>query len=170
MAVSSPTSSARRVHRVSASTRLASLGIALPPVPQPVGAYIPAVAYGTTVRTSGQLPMAAGALVAAGLVGEGEGLVSPETAAECARIAALNAIAALAGASGGIDAIARIVRVVGYVASAPGFTGQAAVVNGASNLMAEVFGDAGLHVRSAVGVASLPLNAPVEIEVEALLA
>ena len=151
------------------SQRLAKLGVALPDVAAPIGAYVPALAYGTTVRTSGQLPFEGGALKAVGLVGEGPGLVSPEEAAVCARIAALNALAALAQVAGGIDGIVRIVRVVGYVASTPGFTGQAGVLNGASALMTEVFGDAGRHVRSAVGVASLPLGAPVEIEVEALL-
>jgi enamine deaminase RidA (YjgF/YER057c/UK114 family) len=155
---------------VTASERLAELGIVLPAVATPVGAYVPAVAYGTTVRTSGQLPLEDGALRVTGLVGEGPGCVSIEDAAGCARIAGLGALAALAEAAGGIDAIARIVRVVGYVASEPGFTGQPAVLNGASALMTDVFGDAGRHVRSAVGVVSLPLGAPVEIEVEALLA
>lgn len=154
---------------MSASERLASIGVALPAVPTPVGAYVPALAYGPTVRTSGQLPFVDGTLPMTGLVGEGDGLVSPEQASDLARIAALNAVAALAHAAGGVDAIARIVRVVGYVASAPGFAGQAAVVNGASALMADVFGEAGTHVRSAIGVAALPMNASVEIEVEALL-
>jgi enamine deaminase RidA (YjgF/YER057c/UK114 family) len=103
-------------------------------------------------------------------VGEGPDCVSIDDAAACARIAALGALAALADAAGGVDAIARIVRVVGYVASEPGFTGQAAVLSGASALMIDVFGEAGRHVRSAVGVLGLPLGAPVEIEVEALLA
>lgn len=151
------------------SQRLAELGATLPDVAAPVGAYVPALAYGTTVRTSGQLPLEGGVLRAVGLVGEGPGLVSPEAAAACARVAALNALAALAQVAGGLDAIVRVVRVVGYVASAPGFTGQAGVLNGASTLMTDVFGDAGRHVRSAIGVASLPLGAPVEIEVEALL-
>jgi enamine deaminase RidA (YjgF/YER057c/UK114 family) len=155
---------------VTASRRLAELGLVLPAVATPVGAYVPAVAYGTVVRTSGQLPLEGGALRATGLVGEGPGCVSIDDAAVCARIAALGALAALAEAAGGIDAIGRIVRVVGYVASVPGFTGQATVLNGASALMIEVFGEAGRHVRSAVGVVSLPLGAPVEIEVEALLA
>ncbi len=154
---------------MSASSRLAELGIALPPVATPVGGYVPATRYGATVRTSGQLPLVDGALRATGLVGERDGSVSPDLAAECARLAALNAVAALADVAGGVDAIARIVRVVGYVASEPGFTGQAAVLNGASALMADVFGEAGTHVRSAVGVAALPLGAPVEVEVEALL-
>jgi enamine deaminase RidA (YjgF/YER057c/UK114 family) len=154
---------------VKPSQRLAGLGVALPDVAAPIGAYVPALAYGTTVRTSGQLPLEGGVLLAVGTVGEGPGLVSPEAAAACARVAALNALAALAQVAGGIDAIARIVRVVGYVASAPGFTGQAGVLNGASALMTDVFGEAGRHVRSGVGVASLPLGAPVEVEVEALL-
>lgn len=155
---------------MTASEKLAALGVVLPAVATPVGAYVPALAYGTTVRTSGQLPLVGGELRAKGLVGEGPGCVSIEDAAACARIAALGALAALAEAAGGIDAIARIVRVVGYVASEPGFTGQASVLNGASGLMIDVFGEAGRHVRSAVGVVSLPLGAPVEIEVEALLA
>jgi enamine deaminase RidA (YjgF/YER057c/UK114 family) len=155
---------------VTASRRLAELGLVLPAVATPVGAYVPAIAYGTVVRTSGQLPLEGGVLRARGLVGEGPGCVSIDDAAACARIAALGALAAVAEAAGGVDAIARIVRVVGYVASEPGFTGQAAVLNGASALMIDVFGDAGRHVRSAVGVVSLPLGAPVEIEVEALLA
>jgi enamine deaminase RidA (YjgF/YER057c/UK114 family) len=155
---------------VRASIKLKELGIDLPAVATPVGAYVPALAYGTTVRTSGQLPLENGVLRAVGLVGVGDGCISVEDAAACARIAALGALAALAHAAGGIDAVGRIVRVVGYVASEPGFTGQAAVVNGASALMIEVFGDEGRHVRSAVGVAGLPLGAPVEIEVEALLA
>jgi len=155
---------------VTASQRLAEFGIVLPPVATPVGAYVPAITYGTVVRTSGQLPIEGGALRATGVVGDGPGCVSVDDAAACAKIAALAALAALADAAGGIDAIARIVRVVGYVASEPGFTGQAAVLNGASALMSDVFGEAGRHVRSAVGVVSLPLGAPVEIEVEALLA
>jgi len=151
------------------SERLAGLGATLPDVAAPVGAYVPALVYGTTVRTSGQLPLEAGVLRALGRVGEGPDCVSPEEAAACARIAALNALAALAEAAGSLDSVVRIVRVVGYVASEPGFTGQAAVLNGASALMTDVFGDAGRHVRSAIGVTSLPLGAPVEIEVEALL-
>lgn len=142
----------------------------LPVVAIPLGAYVPAVAYGTVVRTSGQLPLEGGVLRATGLVGEGPGCVSIDDAVACARTAALGALAALADAAGGVDAIAGIVRVVGYVASEPGFTGQAAVLNGASALMIDVFGEAGRHVRSAVGVVGLPLGAPVEIEVEALLA
>ncbi len=148
--------------------RLAALGASLPPVAAPVGAYVPALSYGTTVRTSGQLPIEAGVLRALGRVGDGPDCVSPEEAATCTRVAALNALAALAEVTGGLDGIVRIVRVVGYVASEPGFTGQATVLNGASTLMTDVFGDAGRHVRSAIGVASLPLGAPVEIEVEAL--
>lgn len=152
------------------SIRLRELGIELPVVATPVGAYLPALAYGKTVRTSGQLPLENGVLRAVGLVGDGDGRVSVEEAAACARIAALAALAALAQAAGGIDAVVRIVRVVGYVASEPNFTDQAAVVNGASAVMIEVFGEEGRHVRSAVGVSALPLGAPVEIEVEALLA
>lgn len=151
------------------SERLRHQGIVLPAPATPVGAYVPALAVGQSLRTSGQLPVVGGELAAVGLVGEGPDDVSPARAADCARIAALNALAALADAAGGIDAIGRITRVVAYVASAPGFTAQPGVANGASALMAEVFGEEGLHVRSAVGVASLPLGAPVEIEVEALL-
>lgn len=149
------------------SQRLADAGLALPPAPTPVGAYVPAIVVGGAARTSGQLPFVDGALLATGVVGSD---VTVEEAAACARAAALNALAALADASGGINAIVRIVRVVGYVASAADFHAQPTVVNGASEVMIEVFGDAGRHVRSAVGVAALPLGAPVEIEVEALLA
>lgn len=149
------------------SERLAELGIELPPVAAPAGSYVPATRVGGAVRTSGQLPLVDGALVAVGLVGAD---VDPETANACARAAGLNALAAAADAAGGVDAIARVVRVVGYVASAAGFRAQPAVVNGASDLMLEVFGDAGRHVRSAVGVAELPLGAPVEIELEVLVA
>jgi enamine deaminase RidA (YjgF/YER057c/UK114 family) len=144
------------------SEALAALGLALPPVAAPVAAYVPAVLDGDKVWTSGQLPMVDGALAATGLVGAD---VTPEDAQALARTCALNAISAAAAAAGGIDALAGVLKVVGFVASAPGFTGQPAVVNGASGLLGEVFGAEGQHARSAVGVASLPLGAPVEVEV-----
>jgi enamine deaminase RidA (YjgF/YER057c/UK114 family) len=154
---------------VSPEERLRALGLALPTVASPAGNYVPALVHGSTVWTSGQLPFVDGVLIATGLVGEGDGQVSLDTARECARIAALNALSAMADACGRLDRIERIVRVVGYVASTPGFHAQPSVVNGASDLMVEVFGDAGRHTRSAVGVAALPLGSPVEIEVEARL-
>jgi enamine deaminase RidA (YjgF/YER057c/UK114 family) len=142
--------------------RLDELGLKLPDVVAPVGAYVPAVRAGDLVWTSGQLPIFAGKLVAQGIVGAE---VSEDDAAAMARICALNALAAINAELGGLDQVRRVVKVVGYVASAPGFTSQPAVVNGASNLLGEVFGDAGKHARSAVGVAQLPSGAPVEIEV-----
>ena len=149
--------------------RLAELGIVLPAVAAPVAAYVPAVLDGDRVWTSGQLPFVDGELPATGKVGEGEGLVPPQDAAHLARVAALNALAAIRSVVGDLDRVARIVKVVGFVASHPSFTGQPGVVNGASLLLAEVFGDAGVHARSAVGVAALPLDAPVEIELVATL-
>jgi enamine deaminase RidA (YjgF/YER057c/UK114 family) len=148
--------------------RLAELGLVLPPVAAPVAAYVPAVVDGGLVWTSGQLPFVDGALPATGLVGDGEGLVPAQDAAQLARICALNALAAI-GSVADLDDVRRIVKVVGFVASAPGFTGQPGVVNGASELLGQVFGDAGRHARSAVGVAALPLGAPVEVEVVAAL-
>jgi enamine deaminase RidA (YjgF/YER057c/UK114 family) len=142
--------------------RLAVLGLSLPDVAAPLAAYVPAVRSGDLVWTSGQLPMVDGKLVAAGLVGED---VGSDDAAELARVCALNALAAVKAEIGELDKVERVVKVVGFVASAAGFTGQPAVVNGASNLLGEVFGDAGKHARSAVGVAALPLGAPVEVEV-----
>ncbi len=147
---------------MSHSERLAAAGIELPNVAAPIGAYVPAIRHGELISTSGQLPFVAGALQATGIVGA---TVTPEVAAECARTAALNAIAAAAQLAGGIDQIASVVRVVGYVASTPDFGGQPTVLNGASNLMIEVFGEAGKHARSAVGVAALPMGAPVEVEI-----
>jgi enamine deaminase RidA (YjgF/YER057c/UK114 family) len=141
--------------------RLAALGLTLPAVPAPVAAYIPTVRSGAHVFTSGQLPMVDGALKVTGKVGAE---VTPEQAKDLARIAALNAIAAVRAEVGELSQVRRIVKVVGYVASAPDFTGQPGVVNGASELLGEVFGDAGRHARSAVGVAVLPLDAPVEVE------
>ena len=146
---------------MSASERLAELGIELPPVATPVAAYVPATRVGDQVWTSGQLPSVAGALVTTGKLG---GAVTQEAGAQAARVAALNAIAAAAEVAGGVDRIRRIVKVVVFVASEPGFTAQPAVANGASALVGEIFGDAGAHVRSAVGVSVLPLDAPVEVE------
>ncbi|MFC8799795.1 RidA family protein [Promicromonospora sp. NPDC057138] len=150
--------------------RLAELGITLPEVAAPVAAYVPAVQTGRYIYTSGQLPFTEGALPAAGKVGEGEGLVSPDDAARYARTCALNALAAVRSVTGSLDAISRIVKVVGFVASDPAFTGQPGVINGASTVLGEIFGDAGLHARSAVGVAVLPLDSPVEVELVVELA
>jgi enamine deaminase RidA (YjgF/YER057c/UK114 family) len=149
------------------STRLAELGLRLPEVPQPLAAYVPAVRTGNLVYSSGQVPVVDGSLVATGKVGAE---VSPEDAAACARIAALNGLAAVAAEAGGLEAVARVVKVVVFVSSAPGFTAHPQVANGASGLLGEVFGDAGRHARSAVGVASLPLDAPVEVELVVELA
>lgn len=140
--------------------RLTELGIELPDVVAPLAAYVPAVRTGNLVYTSGQLPMKAGELPHIGKLGA---QVSPEEGHALARICALNALAAV-DALVGLDAVARVVKVVGFVASAPNFNGQPAVVNGASELLGEVFGDAGKHARSAVGVSELPLDAPVEVE------
>jgi enamine deaminase RidA (YjgF/YER057c/UK114 family) len=145
---------------VTASERLAELGITLPAVAKPLAAYVPAVRTGTLVYTSGQLPLQAGDLTHIGKVGAE---VTPEQAKVAARTCALNALAAI-DALVGIDAVIRIVKVVGFVASAPGFSGQPGVVNGASEVLGELFGDAGAHARSAVGVSELPLDAPVEVE------
>jgi len=141
--------------------RLAALGLTLPPVVAPLAAYVPAVRSGSMVYTAGQLPMVEGQLLSAGKVGAEVGAAE---AAALARTCALNALAAAAGAAGGLSAIKQIVKLTGFVASAPDFTGQPQVVNGASELLLEIFGDAGRHARSAVGTAVLPLNAPVEIE------
>lgn len=141
--------------------RLASLGFPLPPVVAPAAVYVPAVRTGSHVYTSGQLPMTGGALPATGKVGAE---VTPEAAKELARQCALNALAAVKAEVGELSAVTRVVKVVGFVASAPGFTGQPQVVNGASELLGAAFGDAGAHARSAVGVAVLPLDAPVEVE------
>ena len=140
--------------------RLAELGLELPAVVPPLASYVPAVRTGDLVFTSGQLPLAGGELGAVGKVGA---QVTPERAKELARLCALNALAAV-DALVGLDSVVRVVKVVGFVASTPDFVGQPAVVNGASELLGEVFGDAGAHARSAVGVASLPLDAPVEVE------
>jgi enamine deaminase RidA (YjgF/YER057c/UK114 family) len=140
--------------------RLQELGIELPGVSAPLAAYVPARRTGSLVYTSGQLPTVDGALLDTGKVGA---TVSPDAAAALARIAALNGLAAVHNLVG-LDSVVAVIKVVGYVASAPDFTGQPAVINGASELLGEVFGDAGAHARSAVGVASLPLDAPVEVE------
>lgn len=141
--------------------RLAELGLSVPSVVPPVAAYVPAVQSGSHVFTAGQLPMRDGTLVATGKVGDA---VSVDQATECAQQCALNALAAVTSVVGDLSKIRRIVKVVVFVASAPDFTGQPGVANGASELLGTVFGDAGVHARSAVGVASLPLDAPVEVE------
>lgn len=143
------------------SGRLAELGLALPPVPAPVAAYIPAVRQGQYVLTSGQLPTVGGTLAVTGKVGAE---VSEEVAITLARTAALNALAAAASVAGGVDAITRIVKVTVFVASDPAYTGQPRVANGASELFGDLFGEAGRHVRSAVGVTVLPMDAPLELE------
>ncbi|GAB2923936.1 RidA family protein [Streptomyces mayteni] len=147
--------------------RLTELGLRLPPLVPPVAAYVPAVRTGPYVYTSGQVPLVDGALPAAGKVGAE---VSAERAKELAAVCALNALAAVKSVVGDLDRVARVVKVVGFVASAPGFTGQPQVINGASELLGEVFGERGQHARSAVGVAVLPLDAPVEVELQVELA
>lgn len=145
---------------MSALERLGQLGITLPAVAVPLAAYVPAARTGNLVYTSGQLPLEGGEPTHFGKVGAE---VTPEDAKAAARTCALNALAAV-DALVGLDSVVRVVKVVGFVASAPGFTGQPGVVNGASEFLGEVFGDAGAHARSAVGVASLPLDVPVEVE------
>ena len=144
----------------SPTARLEALGLVLPPVVTPLAAYVPAVRIGDQVWTSGQLPLVAGALTHSGKVGAG---VTPEQAIE-ARTAALNGLAAAAALAGGLDQVRAVLKVVVYVACDPSFTAQPQVANGASELLGAVFGDAGRHARSAVGVAALPLDAPVEVE------
>ena len=144
--------------------RLAELGLRLPEVAAPVAAYVPAVVDGDHVLTSGQLPFVEGSLPATGKVGAE---VTPEQAAELARTCALNALAAVKSVLGDLDRIEQVVKVVGFVASDPSFTGQPAVVNGASEFLGEVLGEAGVHARSAVGVAVLPMDSPVEVELTA---
>jgi enamine deaminase RidA (YjgF/YER057c/UK114 family) len=141
--------------------RIIDLGFVLPETSKPLAAYIPAVQSGNLIFTSGQLPMVAGSLAETGKVG---GSVSPERAKELATVCALNALAAVKTVIGDLDKIKRVVKVVGFVSSVPEFSGQPAVVNGASEFLGEVFGEKGIHARSAVGVAVLPLDAPVEIE------
>jgi len=141
--------------------KLAELGLELPTVAAPAGAYVPAVISGNLVFTAGQIPLVDGVLMATGKVGNE---ISPEFAKEIAQRCALNALAAIKSVLGDLSRVKRVVKVVGFVASTPEFTGQPGVLNGASELLGKVFGDAGLHARSAVGVASLPLDAPVEVE------
>ncbi|PPH84089.1 LysR family transcriptional regulator [Rathayibacter sp. AY1D9] len=141
--------------------RLAELGVELPAVAVPAGAYVPAVVHGGLVYTAGQIPFVDGALPLVGKVGDE---VSPEQAKDLARTCALNALAAVADAIGSLDRVTRIVKLTGFVASASGFTGQPGVINGASELLGDLFGEPGRHARSAVGVAELPLGAPVEVE------
>ncbi|MDQ0941761.1 MULTISPECIES: RidA family protein [unclassified Streptomyces] len=143
--------------------KLAELGLTLPEVVPPLAAYQPAVISGAYVYTAGQLPMVEGKLPVTGKVG---GEVTPEEAKELARTCALNALAAVKSVVGDLDRVARVVKVVGFVASAADFTGQPAVINGASELLGAVFGDKGVHARSAVGVAVLPLDSPIEIEIQ----
>jgi enamine deaminase RidA (YjgF/YER057c/UK114 family) len=145
--------------------RLAELGLTVPEVAAPVAAYLPAVRDGSHILTSGQLPMVAGKLAATGKVGDGPGLVTAEDARKLAQICALNAIAAVKALIGDLDKVTQVVKVVGFVASDPAFTGQPGVINGASELLGAVFGDAGVHARSAVGVTVLPMDAPVEVEI-----
>ncbi|MCG0237747.1 MAG: RidA family protein [Firmicutes bacterium] len=146
---------------MSYEARLRELGIALPPAPRPVAAYVPAVKSGNLVYTSGQLPLVEGKLPFTGKVGAG---VTLEQGQEAARIAVLNALAVVREAVGSLDRVTRVVKATVFVASAPGFNGQPQVANGASELLQQVFGEAGRHARSAVGVAELPLDAPVEVE------
>ncbi|MFI2185696.1 RidA family protein [Streptomyces sioyaensis] len=147
--------------------KIAALGLALPQVVPPLAAYQPAVRSGAYVHTSGQLPMVNGALPATGKVGAE---VSAEQAKELAATCALNALAAVKSVIGDLDKIQRVVKVVGFVASAPDFTGQPGVLNGASELLGEILGDKGVHARSAVGVAVLPLDSPVEVEIQVEIA
>ncbi|GGD12958.1 LysR family transcriptional regulator [Nocardioides daphniae] len=142
--------------------RLAELGLAVPEVAKPVAAYVPAVRTGNLVLTSGQIPVRGGVPVATGKVGD---TVTPEVAVECAQQCTLNAIAAVKAEIGDLALVKRVVKVVVFVSSTPDFTGQPQVANGASELLGQVFGDAGVHARSAVGVAVLPLDVPVEVEI-----
>lgn len=142
--------------------RLAAMGLSVPEVARPVASYVPAVRTGNLVFTSGQIPVSGGVPIATGKVGD---TVTLETAQECARQCALNAIAAVKAEIGDLSRVVRVVKVVGFVASTPDFTGQPQVVNGASELLGAVFGEAGVHARSAVGVPVLPLDVPVEVEI-----
>ncbi|NYD43242.1 RidA family protein [Nocardioides panaciterrulae] len=145
--------------------RLRQAGLVLPDPPAPVAIYVPAVTAQGVAYTAGQLPLTGGELAGAGKVGEGPGLVTPTEANRLAALCALNAIAALKSVLGDLDRVRQVLKVVGYVASDPGFVGQPTVLNGASEVFGVAFGDAGRHARSAVGVAVLPLDAPVEVEV-----
>jgi len=146
---------------MSANARIQELGITLPEVAKPAGAYVPAVQSGNLVFTAGQIPLVEGKLIATGKVGKE---ISVEEAKSIARVCALNAVAAIKGVVGDLDRVKKVVKVVGFVASAPEFTQQPEVINGASELLEQIFGDSGIHARSAVGVAVLPLDAPVEVE------
>ncbi|WP_092628375.1 RidA family protein [Actinopolyspora mzabensis] len=148
------------------TARLTELGVELPEVANPLASYVPAVRSGNHVHTAGQLPLVSGTLSAAGKVG---GDVDPDTARRMARICTLNALAAVTSVVE-LDSLAGVVKVVGFVASAEGFTGQPSVLNGASELLGEIFGESGAHARSAVGVAELPMGAPVEVELIAEIA
>ncbi len=143
--------------------KIAELGLTLPEVAAPAGAYVPALRSGSHVYTAGQVPFIEGKLPAAGKVGAE---VSAEQAKELAGVCALNALAAVKSVVGDLDRIVRVVKVVGFVASAPDFTAQPGVINGASELLGEILGDKGVHARSAVGVAVLPLDSPVEVEIQ----
>jgi enamine deaminase RidA (YjgF/YER057c/UK114 family) len=149
---------------VSYEARLTELGIVLPDVPAPVAAYVPAVIHGSLVYTAGQLPFISGALPATGKVGDGHGLIPVEDARDYARTSALNALAAARSVLGSLDRVTQVVKVNGFVASDAAFTGQSTVVNGASDVLGEIFGPAGRHARAAVGVAVLPLDSRVEVE------
>ena len=151
----------------SIESRLAGLGITLPEVATPAGAYVPALRSGRYVYTAGQVPLVDGKLPLTGKVGAE---VTPEEAKGLARTCALNALAAVNSVAGGLERVVRVVKVTGFVASAPDFTGQPGVINGASELLGEVLGDKGVHARSAVGVAVLPMDAPVEVEIQVELA
>ncbi|MEY4961381.1 MAG: hypothetical protein RLZZ249_78 [Actinomycetota bacterium] len=146
---------------MSVESKIAELGLTLPPVATPAGAYVPAIVSGNLVFTAGQIPLVEGQLMATGKVGAE---ITPEFAKEIAQRCALNALAAVKSVIGDLDRVKRVVKVVGFVASTPDFTGQPGVLNGASEFLGAVFGESGKHARSAVGVASLPLDAPVEVE------
>ncbi|MGW8378585.1 RidA family protein [Streptomyces sp. ODS28] len=149
------------------AAKLAELGLELPEVATPAGAYVPALRSGSYVYTAGQLPLVDGKLPVTGKVGDG---VTPEQAKELAGRCALNALAAVKSVAGDLDRVVRVVKVTGFVASAPDFTAQPGVINGASELLGEVLGEAGVHARSAVGVAVLPMDSPVEVEIQVELA
>lgn len=157
----------RRFNVSKIEDRIEELGYTLPELAAPVAAYVPAVTSGNYVYTSGQLPFIKGELPARGKVADtgAEGFITPETAQELAATAVLNALAAVKSVIGNLDRITRVVKVVGFVASDPAFTGQPTVINGASLLLGDIFGEAGVHARSAVGVPVLPLDSPVEVEI-----
>lgn len=145
--------------------RLGERGLLLPEITEPAGAYLPAVAAGNLIHSSGQLPISDGILQAEGKVGDGPGMILSARATALAQLCALNALAAIQSVLPDLDRVTQVVKLVGFVASDPEFTGQASVINGASELLGAAFGECGRHARSAVGVAALPMNAPVEIEV-----